>query len=161
MTDSTDRDVAYIRKIAELLDDTGLAEISVRRSFSDGGFLSLRLVSHAAGPATAPQIAAAAPAAPQPAVAEESAKPPAESSGAGSGTVVPSPMIGTIYLAPQPGADPFVRPGDRVAKGQTLLIVEAMKTLNQIPSPTDGVVREVLVTDGEPVEYGSSLVVLA
>jgi acetyl-CoA carboxylase biotin carboxyl carrier protein len=74
--------------------------------------------------------------------------------------MVKSPMVGTVYLAPQPGADPFVKPGDRVAEGQTLMIVEAMKTMNPIPSPRAGVVAEVIAQDGQPVEFGEGLVVL-
>jgi acetyl-CoA carboxylase biotin carboxyl carrier protein len=76
------------------------------------------------------------------------------------GELVKSPMVGTIYLQPQPGADPFVRPGERVRQGQTLLIVEAMKTMNPIPAPKDGVLLEVLVQDGQPVEFGEPLAVI-
>ncbi|NEX95145.1 acetyl-CoA carboxylase biotin carboxyl carrier protein, partial [Caulobacter sp. 17J65-9] len=101
--------------------------------------------------APAPMAAAAAPVAAAAAPAPEA---PAK------GDLVKSPMVGTVYLAPQPGADVFVKPGDRVKAGQTLLIVEAMKTMNPIPSPRDGVVLEVLVGDAQPVEYGEPLVVI-
>ena len=69
-------------------------------------------------------------------------------------------MVGTVYLSAEPGADPFVQPGDRVEEGQTLLIVEAMKTMNQIPAPKAGVVRRVLVEDKQPVEYGAPLMIV-
>src|SRR5690606_20920753 len=95
--------------------------------------------------------AAAAPAA-QPDAAESD---PAKLPG-----VVTSPMVGTAYLAPEPGADPFVRLGDRVAEGQTVLIIEAMKTMNQIPAPRAGVVKRLLVGDATPVEYGAPLLVI-
>ncbi len=85
---------------------------------------------------------------------------PACTKGAASGEEVKSPMVGTVYLQPSPGADPFVKVGDKVKAGQTLLIVEAMKTMNPIPAPRDGVVSEVLVGDAQPVEFGEALVVL-
>jgi acetyl-CoA carboxylase biotin carboxyl carrier protein len=77
-----------------------------------------------------------------------------------SGEDVKSPMVGTVYLSPAPGADPFVKAGDKVKKGQTLLIIEAMKTMNPIQAPRDGVVVEVLVGDAQPVEFGEPLVLL-
>ncbi|MBM3569802.1 MAG: acetyl-CoA carboxylase biotin carboxyl carrier protein, partial [Alphaproteobacteria bacterium] len=97
--------------------------------------------------AAAPQAAAAPAAAPAP--ADDDLE-----------NAVVSPMVGTVYLAPEPGAAHFVKAGDRVSKGQTLLIVEAMKTMNPIPAPHDGTVKKVLVGDGAPVEYGQPLVVL-
>lgn len=162
MTDTVDSDLQYIRSIAELLESSGLSEISVRRSFPDGGALSIKLSSVPVG-ATAvsvavppPAVAAPPPAAPAPAAKEAASAEEVDS----AGSAVTSPMIGTVYLAPMPGAERFVRPGDKVVKGQTLLIIEAMKTLNQIPSPADGVVRKVLVEDGEAVEYGTPIVML-
>ncbi|HAC00143.1 MAG TPA: acetyl-CoA carboxylase biotin carboxyl carrier protein, partial [Brevundimonas sp.] len=77
-----------------------------------------------------------------------------------SGEEVKSPMVGTAYLQPAPGSDPFIKAGDKVKKGQTLLIVEAMKTMNPIQAPRDGVVAEILVGDAQPVEFGEALVVL-
>ncbi len=76
------------------------------------------------------------------------------------GTRIKSPIIGTAYLAPEPGAKKFIEVGAKIKKGQTIMIVEAMKTMNHIPSPTDGVVKKILVNDGQPVEFGQSLVVL-
>ena len=77
-----------------------------------------------------------------------------------SGTAVKSPIIGTAYLAPEPGAKKFVEPGKKIKKGDTVMIVEAMKTMNHVPSPSDGVVKNVQVEDGQPVEYGQTLVTL-
>ena len=77
-----------------------------------------------------------------------------------SGTAIKSPIIGTAYLAPEPGAKKFVEPGKKIKKGDTIMIVEAMKTMNHVPSPSDGVVKNVQVEDGQPVEYGQTLVIL-
>jgi len=77
-----------------------------------------------------------------------------------SGTAIKSPIIGTAYLAPEPGAKKFVEPGKKVKKGDTVMIVEAMKTMNHVPSPSDGVVKDIQVEDGQPVEYGQTLVIL-
>ena len=77
-----------------------------------------------------------------------------------SGTAIKSPIIGTAYLAPEPGAKKFVEPGKKIKKGDTVMIVEAMKTMNHVPSPSDGVVKNVQVEDGQPVEYGQTLVTL-
>ncbi len=77
-----------------------------------------------------------------------------------SGTAIKSPIIGTAYLAPEPGAKKFVEPGKKIKKGDTVMIVEAMKTMNHVPSPSDGVVKNVQVEDGQPVEYGQTLVIL-
>ena len=76
------------------------------------------------------------------------------------GTRVKSPIIGTAYLAPEPGAKQFVKVGDKIKKGQTVMIVEAMKTMNHVPSPADGVVKKIMVNDGQPVEFGQTLVIL-
>jgi acetyl-CoA carboxylase biotin carboxyl carrier protein len=76
------------------------------------------------------------------------------------GTRVKSPIIGTVYLAPEPGAKQFIKVGDKIKKGQTIMIVEAMKTMNHVPSTNDGTVKEILVNDGQPVEFGQSLVIL-
>ena len=154
MNRSAEDDMAYIRSVAEILEKSGLAEISVRRVFGEGGKLSVRLSRYAAPP-LAPAYPAAATA---PAVAAEVSAPapgPVE-----DGFTVTSPMVGTAYLAPEPGADPFVAPGTAVSEGQTLLIVEAMKTMNPIPAPRSGSIERVLVRDGEPVEYGTPLVIL-
>jgi acetyl-CoA carboxylase biotin carboxyl carrier protein len=147
-------DTQLVRELAAILNDTDLTEIEVER-----GDLRIRVARETQAqavlaPVAAQPAAASAPAAPAAAPAE------APAPAAPRGEVVKSPMVGTVYLAPQPGADPFVKPGDRVAEGQTLMIVEAMKTMNPIPSPRAGVVAEVIAQDGQPVEFGEGLVVL-
>tara|TARA_B100000965_G_scaffold108988_1_gene90122 strand:+ start:164 stop:520 length:357 start_codon:yes stop_codon:yes gene_type:complete len=77
-----------------------------------------------------------------------------------SGTIVKSPIVGTAYLAPEPGGKKFVEIGKKIKKGDTILIVEAMKTMNHVPSPSDGIVKEITVEDGQPVEFGQKLVIL-
>jgi len=155
-------DPVLVRQLADILNDTDLTEIEVER-----GELRIRVareVTVQAAPMTyaaAPQAMAAPAAAPAPAPAPVASMPsdPATIT-ARAGEEVKSPMVGTAYLAASPGGDPFVQPGDKVKKGQTLLIVEAMKTMNPIQSPRDGVVAEVLVGDAQPVEFGEPLVVL-
>jgi acetyl-CoA carboxylase biotin carboxyl carrier protein len=152
-------DAALVRQLADILNDTSLTEIEVER-----GELRIRVareitaapvMHYAAAPATGPAVPAPA-AAPAPAASPAAAPAPA----ARSGEEVKSPMVGTVYLQPSPEADPFVQAGDKVKKGQTLLIIEAMKTMNPITAPRDGVVAEVLVGDAQPVEFGESLVLL-
>lgn len=151
-------DPTLVRQLADILNDTELTEIEVER-----GDLRIRVareVTVQAAPVTyaaAPQ-ALAAPAA-APATQAPAAAAPAAAS-APAGEQVKSPMVGTAYLSPSPGADPFVQAGDKVKKGQTLLIVEAMKTMNPITAPRDGVVAEIVVGDAQPVEFGEPLVVL-
>ena len=148
-------DPKVVRKLADILDETGLSEIEV-----EVGEMRIRVARTLTVAASAPQTyqALPAPVAPNPAPATAPAQPAPAPQAAGE--MVKSPMVGTAFLSPQPGADRFVKPGDRVKAGQTLLIVEAMKTMNPIPSPRDGVVVEVLVNDAEPVEFGEPLVVL-
>ena len=163
MTKNHDSDVAFIKALAELLRENDLTELEVMREYGDDDSLNVRVsrqhppaasapVQHAAAPA--PAAAASAPAAAAPAAAAVSSD-PAQDPGA-----VTSPMVGTAYLSAEPGAAPFVSVGDTVKEGQTLLIVEAMKTMNQIPSPRAGKVKRILVEDGAPVEYGAPLVIL-
>ena len=150
-------DTALVRQLADILNDTELTEIEVER-----GDLKIR-VARELTVAAAPVQYAAAPvqAAPAPAAAAPSAMPSDPATiVARSGEEVKSPMVGTAYLQASPEAPPFVQPGDKVKKGQTLLIVEAMKTMNPIQSPRDGVVKEVLVGDAQPVEFGEPLVLL-
>ena len=151
-------DTGLVRSLADILNDTDLTEIEVER-----GDLKIRVareVTMAApvqyAPAPAPIAAAPAPVAATPAAMPSD---PATIV-ARSGEEVKSPMVGTAYLQASPEAPPFVAPGDKVKKGQTLLIVEAMKTMNPIQSPRDGVVKEVLVGDAQPVEFGEPLVLL-
>jgi acetyl-CoA carboxylase biotin carboxyl carrier protein len=143
-------DKTLIRELAELLAEADLTEIEV----SENG-RSIRVARQVTVIAGAPVAAAAAAVAPAPA-STGAGNPPAQP----AGTPVTSPMVGTAYLAAEPGAPDFVKPGDRVSKGQTLLIVEAMKTMNPIPAPQAGTVVKVAVANGQPVEYGEILVIL-
>jgi len=150
-------DTTLVRQLADILNDTSLTEIEVER-----GELRIRVAREAAPVmqyAAAPAQAAPAPAAPAAAAPVSMPSDPATIV-ARSGEEVKSPMVGTAYLQASPEAPPFVQPGDKVKKGQTLLIVEAMKTMNPIQAPRDGVVKEVLVGDAQPVEFGEPLVLL-
>lgn len=146
-----DVDADMIRRLAGLIDETGLTEIE----YDDGR----RRIRVARAPATgAPTVVAPLQAPPAPAAeaaAPAGAKPEASHPGA-----VTAPMVGTAYLAPSSDAPPFVRIGDSVRRGDTLLIIEAMKVMNQIPAPRDGIVRQILVANGAPVEYGEALMIL-
>ena len=149
-------DAALVRQLADILNETDLTEVEVER-----GDLKIKVKREPAA-AAAPVHYAPAPAAP---VAPPAPTAPAMPSDpativARAGEEVKSPMVGTAYLQPAPEAPPFVQPGDKVKKGQTLLIVEAMKTMNPIQAPRDGVVKEVLVGDAQPVEFGEPLVLL-
>ncbi len=141
-------DSALIRELALLLDETNLTEIEIERAG-----LRVRVARNISIAATTPATyAPAAPAAAAgPAPVADIAKHPG---------VVPSPMVGTVYWASEPGAKPFIEVGAKVAVGQTLLIIEAMKTMNQIPAPRAGTVTQILVDDGVPVEYGEPLVII-
>ncbi len=146
-----DIDADAVRELAALLEETGLTEIEIERSgvrirVSRGGFVAAAAQLATPGPTNQatpafPTRAQATPA-PEPAVRQ--------------GTIVTSPMVGTVYLAPQPGASPFVNVGDAVTDG-TLCIIEAMKTMNPVPSPVAGRVAEIFVRDGQPVEFGEPL----
>jgi acetyl-CoA carboxylase biotin carboxyl carrier protein len=143
-------DSALVRELALLLDETSLTEIEIERAG-----LRLRVARNISVAATMPvPVAHAAPApvavAAAPAAADMSKHPGA----------VTSPMVGTAYWAPEPGAKPFVEVGSKVSVGQTLLIIEAMKTMNQIPSTRAGTVTQILVEDGQPVEFGEPLVII-
>jgi acetyl-CoA carboxylase biotin carboxyl carrier protein len=145
-----DIDEALIRKLAKLLKETGLTEIEFETDEA-----RIRVNAGASGP-----MIAAAPAGAAPIVAPATLTPPVGAEAAAAGTVS-SPMVGTAYLAPEPNAAAFVKVGDRVAKGQTILIIEAMKVMNPIPAPHAGTVTQVLVQDGQPVEFGEPLMVIA
>jgi acetyl-CoA carboxylase biotin carboxyl carrier protein len=151
-TPKASNDSGMIRELALLLDETNLTEIEVERAG-----LRVRVARNisvaAAMPAYAPAPAAAP--APMPAAAAAPAPDMAKHPGA-----VPSPMVGTVYRAPEPGKPAFVEVGAKVSVGQTLVIIEAMKTMNQIPAPRAGTVTQILVEDGSPVEYGEALVII-
>ena len=147
-------DVELVRQLADLLTDTGLTEIEVER-----GGLRIKVARGMSGayvesiPTLQAQPAPALIAAPAPTAAPAAPAPAA-------GDAIKSPMVGTVYLQPEPGAPAFVRVGDTVSEGQTLLIIEAMKTMNPIPAPRAGVVVEILVDDEQPVEFGEPLLIL-
>ncbi|MNU71737.1 Biotin carboxyl carrier protein of acetyl-CoA carboxylase [compost metagenome] len=152
-------DAGLIRSLADILNETDLTEIEVER-----GELRIRVAREVTMTAAAPIQYAAAPA-PVAHAAPAAAAPASMPSDPATivsrkGEEVKSPMVGTAYLQPSPEAPQFVKPGDKVKKGQTLLIVEAMKTMNPIQAPRDGVVSEILVGDAQPVEYGEALVLL-
>ena len=159
-------DVAFIRALAELLNENDLTELSVKREYGEDDTLNVRVsrrgetvttqvsappAAPAAAPAATPAAGAAAPA-----EASEPAEDPASHPGA-----VTSPMVGTVYMQAEPGAPSFVGVGQQVGEGDTLLIIEAMKTMNHIPAPRAGTVRRILVEDGAAVEYGAPLMIIA
>jgi acetyl-CoA carboxylase biotin carboxyl carrier protein len=157
-----DADVAFIQALAELLRENDLTELQVKRDYGADDSLNVRVSRHlqqAAAPASAAPAAptVSAPsggisATPAPA---EAAEDPADLPGA-----VTSPMVGTVYMQAEPGAAPFISVGSTVAEGDTLLIVEAMKTMNHIPAPRAGTVKRIVVEDGAAVEFGTPLVIL-
>jgi acetyl-CoA carboxylase biotin carboxyl carrier protein len=146
-------DGALIRELALLLDETSLTEIEIERAG-----LRVRVARNVSIAASVPAVAHVAAAAAAPAPAAASA--PAAADFSKHPGAVPSPMVGTAYWAPEPGAKPFIEVGSKVSAGQTLLIIEAMKTMNQIPSPRAGTVTQILVEDGQPVEFGEPLVII-
>jgi acetyl-CoA carboxylase biotin carboxyl carrier protein len=153
----TDADVAFIQALAELLNANDLTELSVKREYGPDDRLDVKVSKHAAPvmQAAAPMQyapAAAAAAAPAAIAAPED---PAQHPGA-----VTSPMVGTVYLSAEPGAAPFVTVGATVTEGQTVLIIEAMKTMNHIPATRAGVVKRILTADGNAVEYGAPLMII-
>ena len=138
-----------IRELAELLNETGLSEIEIEKSGLKIRVARTLAIQHAV--AAAPAAAAPAGGAPGKAASADPAKHPG---------AVKSPMVGTAYRSPEPGTPPFIEVGSRVAQGETLLIIEAMKTMNQIPAPHAGKVTQVLVENGQPVEFGEPLVII-
>lgn len=147
-------DPAAIRELAKILRETDLTEIELVEKDSRirvaRQITVQQVATVAAGPAAAPAAAAAAPAAAPPAPVSDAAHPGA----------VTSPMVGVAYLAPEPGAAPFITVGGRVAQGQTVLLIEAMKTFNQIRAPRAGVVTRILIESGSPVEYGEPMLII-
>jgi len=139
-------DADAVRQLAELLKETGLTEIEIEHN---GARIRVSRSSGAAVPVAAVAVPAAAPAAAAPAASG----PPAGA--------VPSPMVGTVFVAPEPGKPPFISVGKMVKEGDTLFIVEAMKTMNPITAPRGGTVTEINVADGTPVEFGQTLCVIS
>jgi acetyl-CoA carboxylase biotin carboxyl carrier protein len=154
-TKKTGIDQQLIRDLAGILNDTNLTEIEVELdAFKVRVSRQAAAVHAVAAPAPTYVAPAVAPAAPSIGAA------PSVATGEASKNAVPSPMVGTVYLAPSPDAKAFIEIGHAVKEGQTLLIIEAMKTMNQIPSPRSGTVKAILVEDAQPVEYGMPLVVI-
>jgi len=149
-------DIRKVKKLIELLEESGLAELEIHE-----GEESVRLTRPMSAAAPAP-VAAAASTAAQPlgAAAAADAEEEPESPAASTGYAVTSPMVGTFYRASSPGSDPFVEAGQRVTVGDTLCIIEAMKILNQIEADRAGVVADILVENGTPVEYGQPLLII-
>jgi acetyl-CoA carboxylase biotin carboxyl carrier protein len=150
-------DPATIRELSELISETGLTEIEI-----EAGGQRIRVARHAASPMQT-HTGGAYPAVMSEPVRTESAK----GEGAAvrrditTGTPVTSPMVGTVYVAPEPGKPAFVKVGDSVKEGDTLLIVEAMKTMNPIVAPKAGTVKEICITDSQPIEFGQTLLILS
>ena len=162
MTNKTNEaDVAFIKALAELLQDNGLTEIEVKREYGEDDSLNVRVskkIEYAAAPAPV-QVSAPAPA-PAPAAASPAPAAATEEDPAMHPGAVTSPMVGTVFLQPEPSAPAFVKVGDSVQEGDTLLIVEAMKTMNHIPAPKSGTVKRILVEDKAAVEYGAPLMII-
>ncbi len=159
--DMQSADVDFIQALAELLCANDLAEVQVKRDYADDTSMKVRVTRKVAAPAVA--AAAAAPLAVAPvevSVASTSAAAAIDADPAQHPGAVTSPMVGTVYLQAEPGAPSFVSAGQSVSEGDTLLIVEAMKTMNHIPAPKSGTVTRVLVGDGDTVEYGAPLVII-
>ncbi|TYC66187.1 acetyl-CoA carboxylase biotin carboxyl carrier protein [Stappia sp. BW2] len=147
-------DTALIRDLAVLLDETNLSEIELEQGDTRirvARQISISAPVNVAAPMAAPTAPAAAPSQAAPAPAAEPAH---------AGTTVNSPMVGTAYLAAEPGAPNFIQVGDKVTEGQTILIIEAMKTMNHIPATKAGTVKQILVDDAQPVEFGEPLIIV-
>ncbi|GAA5067429.1 acetyl-CoA carboxylase biotin carboxyl carrier protein [Roseibacterium beibuensis] len=164
MTNKThEQDVEFIRALAELLNENDLTELQVKRDYGEDDSLNVRVSRQQPAPAPVQYAAPAASAvmpAPGPVAEPAAAAPATAEDPAQNPNAVTSPMVGTVYLQPEPGAPSFVSVGDKVAEGQTLLIVEAMKTMNQIPSPRAGTVKRILIEDKAPVEFGAPLMII-
>lgn len=144
----------WIRELAGILEETGLTEIEIEKND-----VRLRVSRQGGGAhviAAAPPVAAAPAGAPSPAPVQPAAAP----AGADHPGAVKSPMVGTAYLSPSPGAEPFAKEGAQVSEGQTIMIVEAMKTMNPITAPRSGTVKKVFVTDAQPVEFDEPLLII-
>ncbi|MEY1555906.1 acetyl-CoA carboxylase biotin carboxyl carrier protein [Yoonia sp. R2331] len=159
---SHDSDVSFIQALAELLRQNDLTELQVKRDYGENDSLNVRVSRQTAQAPVAMAVPAAAPAAPAPAAAVTEAAPAAEpvADPASHPGAVTSPMVGTVYMAAEPGAAPFSSVGKTVKEGETLLIIEAMKTMNHIPAPRAGTVKRILVEDGGPVEFGAPLMII-
>jgi acetyl-CoA carboxylase biotin carboxyl carrier protein len=156
-----DADVAFIQALAELLRENDLTELQVKRDYGEDDSLNVR-VSRMQPQQVVNTMAAPAPAAamPMPSAVPVAAAPVASQDPADLPGAVTSPMVGTVYMQAEPEAAPFITVGVHVAEGDTLLIVEAMKTMNHIPAPRAGTIKRIVVEDGAAVEFGTPLVIL-
>ena len=158
-----DQDVEFIKALAELLRENDLNELEVSREYGEDDSLNVRV---ARGGVVAAPVMAAAPVAAAPAPAQAAAPTAAAAPAAPSDDpashpgAVPSPMVGTVYMQAEPGAPAFISVGASISEGDTLLIVEAMKTMNHIPAPKSGIIKRILVEDGAAVEFGTPLVII-
>ncbi len=164
MKKSNQGDIEFIEALAELLNSKDLGEIEVLRQYQENDTLEVRVAKAAATAVNytpAPIASAAVPAAiPAPTSVAQTAQAETGEEATDMAGAEASPMVGTVYLAPEPGAAPFAKVGDNVEEGQTLLIIEAMKTMNQIPASKTGVLKRILVEDGSPVEFGDPLAII-
>ncbi len=159
---TNETDVAFVKALAELLNDNDLTELQVKRDYGENDSLNVRvsrqkevITQMQAAPTPAAPMAAPGPAAAAAPAPVDAVEDPASHPGA-----VTSPMVGTVYMQAEPGAPSFVSVGDSVAEGDTLLIIEAMKTMNHIPATRAGTVKRILVEDGAAVEYGAPLMII-
>ena len=159
---SHESDVSFIRALAELLRDNDLTELQVKRDYGENDSLNVRVSrqTQIVQQVSMPVAAAAATAPAAPAISAAPANTAFAGDPASHPGVVTSPMVGTVYLQAEPGSAPFAVVGQQVKEGDTLLIIEAMKTMNQIPAPRAGTVKRILIEDGAPAEYGAPLLII-
>jgi acetyl-CoA carboxylase biotin carboxyl carrier protein len=157
---NSNSDVEFVEALANLLNENDLTELEVKREYGESDRINVRV-------SRAKQVIQTTVAAPIASVAPQQFAPPAAAPATGENAdpaglpgAVTSPMVGTVYLQSEPDSGPFVKVGDTVSEGDTLLIVEAMKTMNQIPAPHSGTVKRILVSDGDPVEFGAPLMIV-
>ncbi|MEE9426922.1 MAG: acetyl-CoA carboxylase biotin carboxyl carrier protein [Paracoccaceae bacterium] len=153
-------DVEFIKALAALLDENDLTEIEVKREYGDADRLNVKVSRTKQVVQAAVQVAASAPVAAATATENPASDGGGQDDPAGHPGAVTSPMVGTVYMSPEPDAPPFAKVGDTVSEGDTLLIVEAMKTMNHIPAPHSGTVKRILVADRDAVEFGAPLMIV-
>lgn len=157
---SHDGDVAFVTALAEVLRKNELTDLEVKRDYGEADSLTVRVSRQLTAAPVVQAAAVAAPAIAAPAAAATPASAAPEEDPAQHPGAVASPMVGTCYLQAEPGTPPFASVGDKVAEGQTVLIIEAMKTMNHIPAPRGGTVKRIFVEDGSPVEFGAPLMII-
>ena len=157
---SQDSDVSFIQALAELLRANDLTELQVKRDYAENDSLNVRVSRHIQAAPAPQQPMMAQAAAPASSAQMQTPVPAMPADPAAHPGAVTSPMVGTVYMAAEPGAAAFVSTGSTVKEGDTLLIIEAMKTMNHIPAPRAGTVKRILVEDGGPVEFGAPLMII-